>query len=302
MTYKAPNSSLVVGCQTGFAGYATGTNCYKDKEYAQYYPSSSYSATPYPQVNSVIVLFDAEGTKAGLVSTSQVACKIYGGSIANGPVSALASMPASLSQIVTATTRTTNISYIGQPSYAFVNNRIIPYKFDFATPVIINNPTSGFFTAVDVPMLNAGDSIRIFSNTVYNTTNDSSSWALTYNNIWKPLKSYRKMKVQMAMIPQITCSPISTGIKEQATVFSSNINVMPNPNNGVFNLVFTLPKEENLIVRIYNSVGQLISVTEVENVANNVISVDLGGKPDGIYFTEISNASERVVKKIIISH
>src|SRR6185436_20718272 len=33
--FKAPYGS-VNGCQSGWTGYMTGNNCYKDKEYAQY--------------------------------------------------------------------------------------------------------------------------------------------------------------------------------------------------------------------------------------------------------------------------
>lgn len=300
-TYNANNSSIVAGCLNGFAGFMTGNNCYKDKEYAQFYHPNSYSATPYPQVNSVIVLFDSIGTKQGPNLGSKVTCKIYGGTINNGPVSALATKQDSMAYII-ATTKTNTIHYIGTPNYTFTVARIIPYKFNFTTPVIINSPNTGFFAAVEVPSLYPGDSIKIFTNKLLNTSNDSSSWALTYNSVWRPLRSYRSAKVQLAIIPQITCSPI-VGIKEEKmTSFNSNVTLVPNPSSGVFNIIFTLPKEEELYVRIYNSVGQEISSDHLQGVTNNIINIDMNGKPDGIYFTEISNGSERVVKKIIINH
>ena len=77
---------------------------------------------------------------------------------------------------------------------------------------------------------------------------------------------------------------------------------MPNPTSGQFNLIFTLPKEEELFIKIYNSIGQQISSEHLQNVSNNLINLDLSTKPSGIYFTEISNGSERVIKKIIVNH
>jgi len=102
-------------------------------------------------------------------------------------------------------------------------------------------------------------------------------------------------------MPIVTCGPV--GIKEEAfTKFNSNINIMPNPSNGLFNFVFTLPSEQSLILNVYNAFGQQISSGELKNVMNNMINVDLSDRPDGIYFAEISNGSEKVVRKIVVNH
>jgi hypothetical protein len=90
------------------------------------------------------------------------------------------------------------------------------------------------------------------------------------------------------------------GIEEHASVLSSNITVVPNPNNGLFHLLFTLPKEENLNVKVSNALGQEISAVKLEGVTNTMIDMDLHDKPDGIYFVEISNGTERITKKIVI--
>ena len=103
------------------------------------------------------------------------------------------------------------------------------------------------------------------------------------------------------MIPQITCSPI-VGINEAKNDFTTNVMILPNPSNGLFNLVFTLSKQEDLSITIYNSMGQLVVASHLKNVSSNVINLDLSDKPDGIYFTEISNGQQKVVKKIVINH
>lgn len=298
-TYAAPNNSLIIGCQNGYAGFLTGTNCYKDKEFAQYFPSTTYSDTPVPQVNSVIVLFDSLGTKAGPTGVgTQIYCKIYGGTVGSGPNSLIVQKGDSLGKIAASTNKTVTIKYCGTPNYTFTTTKIIPFKYDFATPVQI--PNSGFFAAVQTPYGSLQDSIHIFCNTKTSPSNDSSAWLLQFGNNWRTLRYNRSAKVHLAILPQITCRPI-VGIQENVSVFNSNITVMPNPSTGHFSLIFTLPKQEDVNVRIMNPLGQQISSDRLENVTNNMINIDLSNRADGIYFIEVSNGTEKVVKKIIIT-
>ncbi len=299
-TYAAPNNTLIIGCQTGYAGFLTGTNCYKDKEFAQYYPSTTYSDTPVPQVNSVIVLFDSLGTKAGPTGAgTQIYCKIYGGTSGSGPNSLIVQKGDSLGKIAAATNKTVTVKFCGSPTYTFTTTKIIPWKYTFNPPVQI--PNSGFFAAVQTPYGSLQDSIKIFSNTKTTLNNDSSSWLLQFGNNWRTLRYNRSAKVQLAILPQITCRPI-VGIQENLTTFNSNINVMPNPSTGHVSLIFTLTKPEDVNVRIFNPIGQQISSDRLENVTNNMINIDLSGRADGIYFIEVNNGTERVIKKVIITH
>ncbi|MDO8999776.1 MAG: T9SS type A sorting domain-containing protein [Bacteroidota bacterium] len=299
-TYAASNSSLTLGCQSGFSGFLTGTNCYKDKEFAQYFPASSYSNTPLPQVNSVIVLFDSLGTKAtGATQATQIYCKIYGGTVGYGPNSIISIKGDSLGKIAASTNKTTTVTYCGSPTYTFATTKIIPFKFIFSTPTII--PATGFFASVQTPFSSAVDSIKIFSNTKTNLSNDSSSWVLQYSNNWKTIRYNKNHKIQLAILPIISCRPVA-GVHENTTDFNSNITVMPNPSNGEFSLIFTLTKQENVMVNIFNPLGQLISTDKLENVKNNLINIDLRNRSQGIYFIEITNGNEKVLKKIIITN
>ncbi|MDI1353431.1 MAG: zinc-dependent metalloprotease [bacterium] len=297
-TYKAPNST-VSGCTSGFVGYMAGTNCYKDKEFAQYFSPLSYTSTPFPQVNSVIVLFDSIGTIATNPAT-QIVCKIYGGGGAQGPVGYIGQKSDSIGKIVS-TKKVLSIGYVGKPGLSPLSGtKIIPFKYDFLTPLIINN-TSGFYAAIVCPNSSPLDSINIFSNTIYNTSVDSSSWFLQYSNNWRTFRYNRGAKIHLAIIPQITCSP-AVGIWENPSVLNANITVMPNPGTGVYNLIFTLPKEQELNLTVFNSLGQEVVRGSLKNVMNNVVKLDLTEQPDGIYFAEISNGQDKTVKKIVLTH
>ncbi len=103
------------------------------------------------------------------------------------------------------------------------------------------------------------------------------------------------------MIPIITCSPL-VGIDENETMFSANINLMPNPSNGLFNLVFTLPGAQQVNMKITNSVGQEITRGQWNSISTGVYQIDLSNEADGIYFIELSNGKNKVVKKLILTH
>jgi hypothetical protein len=297
-SYKAPASSIL-NCNSGWTGYMAGTNCYKDKEFAQYFPPSSYTSVPQPQVNSVIVLFDSVGTSSPN-NAAQVKCKIYGGTVGQGPGSVIDTKSDSIFKI-TSSTRTLNVSYLGKANYPpKTNTKIIPFKFDFATPVIVN-AGSGFFVGIEPPTTSTLDSVNIFHNTKFNSSTDSSAWFLQITNNWRTYKYNRNSKIQLAIIPQITCSPI-VGIKEESLMLYSNVNLMPNPNSGMFSVIFTLPKEQKLRMRIYNSIGQTVSDMQMEHVMNNIIDIDLSDEPNGIYFAEVTAGNEKTVKKIVITH
>ncbi|MBL7913307.1 MAG: T9SS type A sorting domain-containing protein [Bacteroidia bacterium] len=296
--YAATNNTLVLGCQTGFAGFLTGTNCYKDKEFAQYFPPSSYSNTPLPQVNSVIVLFDSLGTKVGSPSGVPIYCKLYGGTMGAGPNSLINQVSDPLSSIAGATNKTVTVKYCGSPTYTFTGTKIIPWKFNFGGVIV---PTSGFFASVQTPWASSLDSIRIFSNTKTNLSTDSSGWFLQFTNNWRTLRYGRNAKVQLAILPIIACQAIQ-GIDDHVTDFNSNITIMPNPSNGQFSLIFTLLKHETVTVKIINPLGQEISTDRIENVANHMTNIDLRNRPSGIYFIEVSNGNEKVTKKLILTN
>lgn len=319
-TYLAPNSGLIAGCASGKAGYLTGTNCYKDKEFAQFCAPSTYTSVQNPQVHSVIVLFDNLGTNAANPGTG-ITCKIYGGTSGNGPgapILPFGSKTYSMGAIL-ATPITNTVGYLATPglvpTHTAIPTSIIPFKFDFDSPVIINS-TSGFFASVTAPYLSSNDSINIFSNSINNNSPDSSAWFLQYNGTWRTFRSnrqilvgytspanqpiYKPAKIQLAIIPQITCGP-SVNLKETITAFSSNVNLMPNPSTGNVKVIFTLPNEDEINLNIYNAMGQLISGGRLNGVKSSVFDVDLSDQPNGIYFANISNGKEKVIRKIVIS-
>ncbi len=306
MVYSVNSSSSVVGCGIPNPGFLTGTNCYKDKEFAQYFAGNSYTNTPVPQLSGVLVLFNKNGTKANNTS-SNIYCNVWGGSFNGGPVTLLGQKPALLSNVTMSTTGTWStmlsptdlVPWCGTPTYTFSSKIVIPYKFDVNPPILL--PTTGFLVGVEMPWTSPSDSAQIFSNSLFNApVADSSAWVRTATDTWYKLFKERKKNVQLAIMPQITCRA-KVGLEEYQNELEANVMLMPNPNNGVFSIVTTLKQEQDLSFRIYNYMGALLGENIERNVSNRMFEIDMSNHSNGVYFVEITNGQQKTVKKVVIN-
>jgi len=83
-----------------------------------------------------------------------------------------------------------------------------------------------------------------------------------------------------------------TGIVNSPTVTNQKIlSVYPNPSNGIFQLYF--PKETDIELSVYNSIGQQI------NFSKNSNQIDITNLKDGIYFIKAKTKKEVFKGEII---
>lgn len=296
--YQAPSSSLVLGCGANVSnrGWISGTNCYKDREKAQFYPASSYSATTNPQINSLLVLFDTVGTKGN--PNTQIKAKIWGHSPVTGaPSSSLIAQTQDSMITILTNTATNNVPYVGNPLHTQASPRIKVHRFDFIPPTPI--PSGGFYASVEMPFNTPNDSVLIFSNTYANSVNDSSGWVMEFTiNNWKRIKSKYGKNVKLAIIPQITCKN-AIGVKED-NLLKDFLHIFPNPSTGIINIATSFNESKALKIDWYDCVGHLIEHTEYTGISSQVFTSDLSSRPNGIYFVKISSGNEQSTHKIVL--
>jgi len=297
VSLEAPASSNIVGCSgNGYRGALAGTNCYADRGLAQFFAPSTFTSIPNPQVSSILVLFHKNGTKS--TGNNSITAQIYGGNSGSGPtINNNQGASVALSSIVTST-NTNAVGYLGKG--IAVSGSIIPYRFDFPVPVLVN-ANSGFFAGISLPYTSPTDSVRVLTNTTFNSAQDSSAWfQASPTNNWRTFRTYRASKVQLAIIPIMSCSGISQ--VNERPILGDLIYVVPNPSEGQFQFAFTLNKPADVNIKIYNAVGQKIQESLIKEVGNSVLDVDLSDYANGIYYAEISSEGQRAIKKLIVQH
>jgi hypothetical protein len=75
----------------------------------------------------------------------------------------------------------------------------------------------------------------------------------------------------------------------------TELNIYPNPANGIVHLFFNGNKDQVLSLSIYN-----ISAEKIYSSQNYQSAIDLSGKPDGVYFLHLHLLSGSIIKKLVI--
>jgi hypothetical protein len=93
----------------------------------------------------------------------------------------------------------------------------------------------------------------------------------------------------------------NTGIKENQNDFS-NMNIYPNPNNGLFNVSFDLLRDEKTMnVVLTDITGRIIYKRQLEShTGTSTFQMNTTSFEKGTYFLEISNSQSRSVRKVIV--
>jgi hypothetical protein len=153
----AGSDTATPGCSPK-AGYVMGSNCYDDKEKAEFFPTSLYSSITSPQIKSVIVLFYKNGTRGtGGNSATAVNMKLYNGTMASGPTGTAAPFGQVNATIgnITAVTATNSVNYVGQQpivyTSAILSSSIVTPGNINTTPKI--NATAPGYNITNIPVV-----------------------------------------------------------------------------------------------------------------------------------------------------
>lgn len=276
----ASSDTATPGCSPK-AGYVYGTNCYGDKEKANFFASSLYSLYSGANITGVIVGFFQKGTAGtGGVITNTVGMTVYNGTNATTmPGTVIGSTVATLGAIVAAHTGTNNVFY---------------YTFNFTTP--LTAPTAGGFYASLVVPNTPGDTAVVANET---SASANLAWEKWSDNSWNDMSiAWSGSKGSLLILP-ILCGTY-TSISENLGL-SNNVKVLPNPTSGLVNVVFTLANEENVTVSVSNTLGQVVSTSKFDGIANKMVSLDIANQPNGVYFVTISNGKDKMVQRLVLN-
>ena len=87
------------------------------------------------------------------------------------------------------------------------------------------------------------------------------------------------------------------------TLKAKEIQVYPNPSNGLVQLNLSAFEGETMDIRVYNQIGQLIQQQTIEAISTAPFLLDLKDVDKGVYFIHLQAKDETpMVKKLIISN
>ena len=93
--------------------------------------------------------------------------------------------------------------------------------------------------------------------------------------------------------------PIPTGVSN-ATNSSTEFNIAPNPNNGLFTMTVTSTEVVTYNVNVRNMLGQEV-YTDIITVNGTVRQqMDLTQFEKGVYFVSLENGAEKILKKVVV--
>ena len=116
---------------------------------------------------------------------------------------------------------------------------------------------------------------------------------------------YEKQTITTIMGPTVTPSyslrlnnAIALGVNE--ATFDKAFAVYPNPASGLFHVMFTNEKNENLSLEIVNNLGQTVRSLELGSANDINTTVNVSDLNSGIYYVKTTLGKNSVVKKLVI--
>lgn len=122
----------------------------------------------------------------------------------------------------------------------------------------------------------------------------------------KSVKKVTKvMIIRKAMISDVTSEDINlvnklTGLTDNKLPLNE-MKFYPNPNNGKFNLSFSLKEKANTNITILNMEGKNIYSEKLDNFTGTYDKeIDISKNPKGVYFVKIEQGTHSQLKKIVL--
>ena len=96
----------------------------------------------------------------------------------------------------------------------------------------------------------------------------------------------------------ITINVGFTGLEE--VNLEESVNLYPNPSNGEFNLGLNFAIERDVEIRIFNTIGELLTSRTINNTSSSVVEFNLNNNAEGFYFVNIKTNNQSITKRISI--
>lgn len=89
-----------------------------------------------------------------------------------------------------------------------------------------------------------------------------------------------------------------TGLDE---IELGSAQVYPNPTNGNLYVSVSFSQSQDLSIRVFNALGEVVSHVQENGTMGGTFNIDLSDRTNGIYFIEMMTAEGKVTKKVVLN-
>lgn len=101
-----------------------------------------------------------------------------------------------------------------------------------------------------------------------------------------------------SLITSMGCTPV-TNLVPQPDLNNAQISVIPNPNTGIFQLIYNVQNGKNFKVEIYNALGQIIYVDEpIHFTGLYHRNIDVSRYSKGLYMVRVREEDDIYIYKV----
>lgn len=177
----------------------------------------------------------------------------------------------------------------GNYTYAIQGTGLI----DSLAPVL-DSVSLPLLTGCSVTITTFPTAIDDCAGTVTGTTTDSLTYTTpgNYTVTWTYDDGNGNISTETQNVTVVDCSGLET------ETLNLDVQIFPNPSDGLINLMLSELPEEPLSFRVINGLGQIVSsgmITQESQI------LDLSAFKTGVYHLQLYNSSGHLIKRIIIS-
>jgi len=271
-------------------GYVEGKNCLGDKQKANFFAPSTFTAVTNSSITAVGFAFYKDGNEGVSGTANTVTISIYNGSLASGPSgAAIASTTVTLSQILAAHTNTANTVFL----------------FQAPLPTPVATPASGFFASISIPSA-AGDTI-VVANQLNATSN--TGWQQAANNSWVNMNTFWSAAFGQTYNANLSVYPILNGdqfidtkVNELSKDGLSLSPAFPNPAKDEVNINFNLAQAGSAEITLFDVTGKQAENVKLENLqaGSHSTKIDVSSLNAGIYMYSVKANNAQAFSKLTV--
>jgi hypothetical protein len=163
------------------------------------------------------------------------------------------------------------------------------------TPVFEN-----YAVGFDMSLMNAKDSIALFTNNNGNPALEGFSWE-QWQGKWNTISAAWGLNIDFAIFPVVDYT--NSGIENQPFIQSLRADIFPNPASGFTTVKVESQLSGTLKIFLYDATGKPVKQLIQSNMVGgtNEYTLDVSNLKAGIYYVEIRcDDKNRIFRKLII--